>query len=76
MKQKKFKIADSKKLSFSTVLPKAEKLLPKFHRLVLGLAGLIDAKGISVTQLTYVAFRLSDINSKKAVICSPSFYKG
>jgi hypothetical protein len=30
--------------------PKAEQFLPKFHRLVIGLVGLIDAKGINVTQ--------------------------
>ena len=30
--------------------PKAEQLSPKFYRLVLGLVGLIDAKGINVTQ--------------------------
>ena len=42
-------MADSKKLSFST-LPKAEQFPPKFHGLVLGLVGLIDAKGINVTQ--------------------------
>ena len=30
--------------------PKAEQFSPKFHRLVLGLVGLIDAKGINVTQ--------------------------
>ena len=30
--------------------PKAEQLSPKFHRSVLGLVGLIDAKGINVTQ--------------------------
>ena len=30
--------------------PKAEQLLPKFHRLVLGLVELIDTKGINVTQ--------------------------
>ena len=30
--------------------PKAEQLSPKFHRLVLGLVELIDAKGINVTQ--------------------------
>ena len=47
--KKKFKMADSKKLSFSTS-PKAEQFLPKFHGLVLGLVGLIDAKGINVTQ--------------------------
>ena len=47
--QKKFKMADSKKLSFSTS-PKAEQFPPKFHRLVLGIVGLIDAKGINVTQ--------------------------
>ena len=47
--KKKFKMADSKKLSFSTS-PKAEQFPPKFHGLVLGLVGLIDAKGINVTQ--------------------------
>ena len=47
--KKKFKMADSKKLSFSTT-PKAEQLSPNFHRLVLGLVGLIDAKGTNVTQ--------------------------
>ena len=30
--------------------PKAEQLPPKFHGLVLGLVGLIDAKSINVTQ--------------------------
>ena len=47
--KKKFKMADSKKLSFSTS-PKAEQFPPKFHGLVLGLVGLIDAKGIDVAQ--------------------------
>ena len=47
--EKKFKMADSKKLSFSTS-PKAEQFLPKFHRFVLGIVGLIDEKGINVTQ--------------------------
>ena len=42
-------MADSKKLSFSTS-PKAEQFPPKFHGLVLGLVGLIDAKGIGVAQ--------------------------
>ena len=45
----KFKMADSKKLSFST-LPKAEQFPPKFLGLVLGLVGLIEAKGIAVDQ--------------------------
>jgi len=45
----KFKMADSKKLSFSTS-PKAEQFPPKFHGLVLGLVGLIDAKGIDFAQ--------------------------
>ena len=44
---KKFKMADSKKLSFSTS-PKAEQFPPKCHGLVLGLVGIIDAKGIDV----------------------------
>ena len=30
--------------------PKAEQLSPKFHGLVLGLVGLIDAKGIDFAQ--------------------------
>ena len=42
-------MADSKKLSFSTSL-KAEQFLPNFHGLVFGLVGLIDVKGINVTQ--------------------------
>ena len=50
--EKKFKMADSKKLSFSTS-PKAEQFPPKFHGLVLGLVGLIDAKGIDLAQLIW-----------------------
>ena len=42
-------MADSKKLSFSTP-PILNIFLWKFHGLVLGLAGLIDAKGIDVAQ--------------------------
>ena len=45
----KFKMADSKKLSFSAS-SKAEQFLPKFHGLVLGIVGLIDEKGINMTQ--------------------------
>jgi hypothetical protein len=52
--KKKFKIADSKKLSFST-FPKAEQFPPKFHGLVLGLVGLIDAKGINMTQTIWLS---------------------
>ena len=47
--KKKIKMANSKKLSFSTS-PKAEQFPPKFHGLVLGLVGLIDAKGIDLAQ--------------------------
>jgi hypothetical protein len=47
--KKKLKMADTKKLSFSTS-PKAEQFLPKFHGFVLGLVELIDANGINVTQ--------------------------
>jgi hypothetical protein len=47
--KKKFKMADSKKLSFSKS-PILKMFLRKFHRLVLGLVRLIDAKGIDVTQ--------------------------
>ena len=35
---------------FNTALPKAEKFPKKLHRLVLGLVGLIDVKGIDVAQ--------------------------
>ena len=48
-KKKKFKIADSKKLSFSTY-PKAEQFPPKFHGLVLGLVEFINVKGIGMAQ--------------------------
>ena len=47
--EKKIKMADSKKTTFSTSL-KAEQFLPKFNGLVLGLVGLIDGKGIDVAQ--------------------------
>ena len=47
--EKKIKNGRLKKPSFSTS-PKAEQFPPKFHGLVLGLVGLIDAKGINVTQ--------------------------
>ena len=47
--EKKFKMADSKKLSFSTS-SKAEQIPPKFHGFVLGLVGLNDAKGIDFAQ--------------------------
>ena len=48
-RNKKIKMADSKKLSFPTS-PKAQQFPPKFHGLVLGLVGLIDAKGIHFAQ--------------------------
>ena len=48
-KKKTFKMADSKKLSFSKS-PILNFFLWKFHGLVLGLVGLIDAKGIDVAQ--------------------------
>ena len=47
--EKKFKMADSKKLSFSTS-SKAEQFPPKFHGSVHGLVGLNDAKGIDFAQ--------------------------
>jgi hypothetical protein len=47
--KKNFKMADSKKLSFSKS-PILKFFLRKFHGLVLGLVELIDAKGIDVTQ--------------------------
>ena len=43
MNQKKFKMADSKKLSFSTS-SKAEQIPPKFHGFILGLVRSNDAK--------------------------------
>jgi hypothetical protein len=42
-------MADSKKVRFSK-WPILKNFLPKFHRSVLGLVGLIDAKGIDVAQ--------------------------
>jgi hypothetical protein len=42
-------MADSKKLRFSK-LPIIKIILQKFHGLVLGLVGLIDAKSIDVAQ--------------------------
>ena len=47
--KKKIKIGRLKKIEFFNIT-KAEQFLPKFHRLVLGIVGLIDAKGINVTQ--------------------------
>jgi hypothetical protein len=47
--KKKIQNGRLKKLSFSTS-PKAEQFSPEFHRLVLGIVELIDAKGINVTQ--------------------------
>ena len=47
--KKKIKMADSKKVHFSKS-PILKIFLWKFHGLVLGLVGLIDAKGINVTQ--------------------------
>jgi hypothetical protein len=47
--KKKFKMADSKKLRFSTP-PILIIFFQKFHGLVLGLVGLIDAKSIDVAQ--------------------------
>ena len=64
--EKKIKMADSKKLSFSTS-PKAEQFPPKFRGLVLGLVGLIDAKGINVTKpiwpLKYPVWYISSVIS-------------
>ena len=47
--KKKIKMADSKKLSFSTP-PILNIFFQKFHGLVLGLVELIDAKGIDVAE--------------------------
>ena len=48
MKEKKIKMAETKNLSFST--PHSTFFFQKLHELVLGLAGLNDAKGIDVAQ--------------------------
>ena len=42
-------MADSKNRVFQPP-PKPEHFLPQFHGLILGLVGLIDAKGIVVAQ--------------------------
>ena len=49
MKQKKIKMADSKKTHFSK-LPILKIFSRKFLRFVLGLVGLNDAKGIDVAE--------------------------
>ena len=49
MKQKKFKMADSKKGHFSKS-PILNIFLRKFHGLVLGLVGLNDGIGIDLAQ--------------------------
>ena len=49
MKQKKSKLADSKKLSFSKP-PILNIFSQKFHGLVLGWIGEIDGRGIDVAQ--------------------------
>ena len=58
--EKKFKMANSKKLSFS-IPPILHILSCKFYRLVIWSVELIDVKGIGVTQSIW----LSDINSKQ-----------
>ena len=41
----------SKNVPLCTIVaPKAEQFVPNFHEMVLGLVGLIDAKGINVAQ--------------------------
>ena len=49
LKKKKIKMADSKKQRFSKS-PILKIFSRKFHRLVLGFVGLIDAKGIDEAQ--------------------------
>ena len=63
MKQKKSKrpIFQNGRFSKSPIL---KIFSGKFHRLVLGLVGLIDAKGIDVAQPRYMVVRLSDIRAK------------
>jgi hypothetical protein len=46
--------------------PILKKNLGKFHWLVLGLVGLIDAKGIDVAQPMWDVERLSDVSAKTA----------
>ena len=52
--KKKIKMGDSKKLRFSK-LPILKNCSQKLHRLVLGLVGLVDAKGIDVTQCRWLS---------------------
>ena len=52
LKKKEIKMADLKKLRFSK-LSILKIFSREFHRLVLGLVGLIDAKGINVAQWTW-----------------------
>ena len=67
-KKKKFRTKNSKWPIFQnghfSKTPIFKNFLRKFHRLVLGLVGLIDAKGIKVAQPIVV--RLSDIRAKTA----------
>ena len=49
---KKIKVANTQKKSFSKS-PILKKFCLKFHRVALGLVGLIDAKGIDVAQPTW-----------------------
>ena len=51
--EKKIKMADSKKLIFST-LPILNIFSQNFYGLVLGLVELIDAKGFGVAQLIWL----------------------
>jgi hypothetical protein len=66
-----FKMADAKKLRFSKP-PILKTNSQKFQGLVLGLEGLIDAKGIDVAQFKHMVERLSHISSKtgKKCICT------
>ena len=64
--EKKSKMADSKNLSFFN---SANSYFFLIHGLVLGLVGLIDAKGIDVAQPRYMAMRLSNISLTKGKKC-------
>ena len=58
-------MADSKKLS--------KNFSRKFHRLVLGLVGLIDAKGHQCSS-SYMVVRLSDIGAKNPKNTKNAFF--
>ena len=68
MKQKKFKMTLLKQTEIFKIavfqIANSYNFLWKFYGLVLGLVGLIDAKGIDWCSSTYMVVRLSDTRIK------------